>query len=124
MKYCPNADCRHRVTCGSQAEYLDHVTACPDCGAALVANPGSLVRLSSTLTQEDVIESAAPPEDERQRQARLDVRTGAFGILAGVAITIGTIMFPTERGTSLFAWGPIAYGVFRLVRGLERRAKA
>jgi len=125
MKYCPNANCRHRATSGSQAEFLDHVALCADCGAALVAAPGSLVQLppAPTPTQADPTESDEHPEDHRERQARLDVRTGVFGILAGLAITVGTIMFPTERGTSLFAWGPIAYGVFRLARGLDRRAK-
>jgi hypothetical protein len=125
MKHCPNANCRHRALSGSQAEYLDHVATCADCGAALVAERGSLVQLpSSTLTQGDPTGSEETPESLRDRQATLDVRTGVFGILAGLAITFGTIMFPTVSGTSLLAWGPIAYGVFRLVRGLERRAKA
>jgi hypothetical protein len=123
MKYCPNANCWHRATSGSQAEYLDHVAACADCGASLIAGPGSLVELPTRATQDDSVDSDEPPEDLRERQARLDVRTGVFGILAGVAITVGTIIFPTERGSSLLAWGPIAYGVFRLVRGLERKSK-
>ena len=123
MKYCPNTNCRHRATSGSQAEYLDHVAACADCGAPLVAGPGSLVELLATSMQDGSAESDESPEDLRELQARLDVRTGVFGILAGVAITLGTIIFPTERGTSLVAWGPIAYGVFRLVRGLERKPK-
>ena len=122
MKYCPNANCRHRAASGSQAEYLDHVAACADCGASLVAGPGSLVELPPT-TQEESSESAEPDEDLRDRQARLDVRTGVFGILAGVAITFGTMIFPTEKGASLLAWGPIVYGVFRLVRGLEQKPK-
>ena len=63
-------------------------------------------------------ESGEPQEDARARQARLDVRTGIFGIAAGLVITFGTLVFPTERGTSLIAWGPIGYGLYRLLRGL------
>ena len=123
MKYCPNANCPHRATSGFQAEYLDRIAACADCGASLVAGPGSLVKLPTRATQDDLAESEEPPEDLRERQARLDVQTGVFGIVAGLVITVGTIIFPTERGTSLLAWGPIAYGVFRLARGLERKPK-
>lgn len=119
MKYCPNANCGHRMTSGTQAEYLEHVAACADCGAALVATPGAMVQLPpSTLAQGDSTEPEEGPDDLRQRRARSDVRTGVFGILAGLAITAGTMVFPTEQGTYLFAWGPIAYGVYRLARGL------
>jgi len=121
MKYCPNAICGHRLTSHSQAEYLDHVAKCADCGAALVAEPGALVQLPpTTSTQEDSTAPEEGPEELRQRQARLDVLTGVFGMLAGAVITAGTMAFPTERGTYLFAWGPIAYGGYRLVRGLTR----
>ena len=117
MKYCPNAECRHRVASGSQAEYLDRIETCADCGAALVLEPGSLIALqpppSATLD-----ESAETQADLRSQQARQDVRTGVFGILAGLVITFGTIMFPNEHGTSLIAWGPIGYGLYRLIRGL------
>jgi hypothetical protein len=122
VKYCPNANCRHRLTSGSQAEYLDRVVACADCGAELVAAPGAMVQVpAAPATHEAGAE--AEDEDAQQRQARSDVLTGVFGILAGAAITFGTMVFPTERGTSLFAWGPIGYGVYRLFRGLERRTK-
>lgn len=122
MKYCPNANCRHRLTSGSQAEYLDRVAVCADCGAELVAAPGTVVQVpSAPVTHEDSAESAHGAEDAQERRARSDVLTGVFGILAGAAITFGTMVFPTERGTSLVAWGPIAYGVYRLVRGLEGR---
>jgi hypothetical protein len=118
MKYCPNANCRHRATAGSQAEYLDHVLACADCGTALVTDSGSMVRLP--VSSKDA-ESSVSRQELREQQATSDVRNGVFGLLAGVAITVGTIIFPTERGASLFAWGPMAYGLFRLARGLWRR---
>lgn len=109
------------MTSGSQAEYLDHVAACADCGAALVEAPGSMVQLPpSTSTEDESTEPEEGPEELQKRQARSDVLTGVFGILAGAAITIGTMVFPTERGTYLFAWGPIAYGAYRLGRGLIR----
>ena len=117
MKYCPNAECRHRVASGSQAEYLDRVETCADCGATLVPEPGSLIALQPQPSA-PLDESGEPQEDARAQQARHDVRTGVFGILAGLAITFGTIMFPNEHGTSLIAWGPIGYGLYRLIRGL------
>jgi len=85
--------------------------------------PGSLVDLPPTLTQAASAQSEDLLEDERERQARLDVRSGAFVILGGLLITFGTIIFPTEQGTWLFAWGPFAYGAFRLARGLQRKGK-
>ena len=121
MKYCPNANCRHLATSGSQAEYLERVAVCADCGAALVAEPGALVQLPPT--QHDSTESEETTEELADRQARLDVQSGVFAVLAGIAITIGTMFFPTNRGTSLVALGPILYGVVRLARGLDRGRK-
>lgn len=63
-------------------------------------------------------------EELRQRQARSDVRTGWFGIVAGLAITGMTVLIPTERGAILIAWGPILFGMYRLFRGLERRTES
>lgn len=122
MKYCPNANCRHREASGSQAEYLDHVAVCADCGAALVAEAGSWVALTPRAAVHDEAKASEPDEDLRDRQARKDVRAGMFAISAGMFITLVTIVVPTERGEVLLAWGPIAYGAYRLVRGLDRKA--
>ncbi len=39
MRYCPNLDCSHRQLTGSQAEFLDHVERCAECGVLLDTEP-------------------------------------------------------------------------------------
>lgn len=125
MKYCPNANCSHRLTSGSQAEYLDRVATCADCGAELVAAPGAMVRLPPDQPGQAESTGVVDGDEElRQRQARSDVRTGWFGIVAGLAITGMTFLIPTERGTILIAWGPILFGMYRLFRGHEQRTES
>lgn len=35
MRYCPNPDCRHRISTGNPAEFLEGITHCSDCGSPL-----------------------------------------------------------------------------------------
>jgi putative signal transducing protein len=39
LRYCPNLDCPYRQLTGSQAEFLDHVERCAECGTALTTEP-------------------------------------------------------------------------------------
>ena len=97
-------------------EYLDHVAACADCGASLVAQSGALVQLPPSSIADDSVDEGATAAE---RQARLDLRTGIFAIVAGFGFGIITIVVPTTHGAAVLPIGPILYGVYRLMRGLN-----
>ena len=112
------------MTAGAQAEYLDHVSKCGDCGAELVAVPGAFVKLAALPAQDLSLEDPAETAEEaRERQGRMDVMVGIFGIFGGIAITAGTYALALNGEVYLVAWGPIVFGVLRLVRGFWRRSK-
>jgi len=102
----------------SQAEYLDHIVKCKDCGAALVSEPGAFVETSAVSTQDDPVERMATVDDARERQARVDVVTGISVIVAGLVVTAGTYALALNGGVYLIAWGPMLFGVLRLSRGV------
>ncbi len=49
----------------------------------------------------------------------MDVMSGIFGIAAGIAITGATYALALNGGIYMVAWGPMAFGLVRLLRGLE-----
>lgn len=46
------------------------------------------------------------------------VIVGAVFVVIGLAISIGTIALAAPGGTYVVAWGPVGFGLFRVVRGL------
>lgn len=66
--------------------------------------------------EEDVAE---PDAIDRRNNPRLDIATGIFTIVTGGALWLGTRLLALNGGVYIVAWGPIAYGIVRLTRGLR-----
>jgi uncharacterized protein YbaR (Trm112 family) len=56
-----------------------------------------------------------PSEEAVQQRARRDMLYGGMIAVAGIALTVGTLLMGESR--YILAWGPIVYGVFRFIRG-------
>lgn len=109
---------------GSQAEYLDHISVCADCGTDLVEQPGSFLDPSVLEAREAMM--AAEVEDaateDAAMQSRMSVMTGVFCIVIGVGGSLVTYALALPGGVYVVAWGPVVYGAIQLVRGMEQRA--
>ena len=122
MKYCPNPFCPHRMQVGGQAEFRDDILVCSDCRVALVAEAEAFLTRDQVreLSQQAEADTGETVEELLERRSRMDVATGAFCVLAGVAITAATYVMALPGGVYMVAWGPMVFGIMRLMRGRER----
>lgn len=51
---------------------------------------------------------------------QMDLVVGALFLLGGLALTIITFAAASGGGTYVLAWGPMLYGIIRIVKGLAR----
>ena len=112
------------------AEFLDHATACNDCGMALVARealaaPETAQAVHAFLGAQVAV-AMAEAEAARdpaaiERAASLDIRVGVWVLLSCVVgfVLLNVMLAPT--GFNLAPTGLCAYAVIRIGRGLEAR---
>ncbi len=107
---------------GGQAEFRDDILVCSDCRVALVAEPETFLTRDQAreLLQQAVADSGETVEETVERRSRMDVVTGAFCVLVGLAVTAATYRMALPGGVYMVAWGPMVFGIMRLVRGLDR----
>ncbi len=135
MKYCPNPDCLYARRYKGPAEFLDHATACNDCGAPLV-DPDALGTaetaraLSAWKEARDGSAGSAHPyrggsvtRRTAGSSARIDVATGVALIGLSVVLLIGSHWSALSMGEGHYVvpFGPFLYGIFRLRRGVMNR---
>jgi len=54
---------------------------------------------------------------EAEALAEGEMRQGIVWFIIALAITGGTWLFASEGGTYFILWGPMIYGIYRLIRG-------
>jgi hypothetical protein len=120
VTYCPSLDCPHRLRVRSPAEFQAHVIECSDCGAKLVASKKEARAGIRAATQPPYREGRAPTEvaERAPNRGLNDKGVGVALIVGGLALTAFTYLFSSRigGGTYVFAWGPIAFGAYRLMR--------
>jgi hypothetical protein len=120
LKYCPSLSCPHRQRLGAPAEFLDRVSACSDCHAPLVTSE------ADAITGLDPVEggpyraarrSAVAPRSPLVPRAS-DTSVGLAFLLGGLGLTVLTFTLSSFSGGGyIVAWGPMLYGLYRLMRG-------
>lgn len=93
---------------------------CSDCGATLVASEEEARAGILAPTEPLYRESPARAEVTASPPGRRldDKGVGVALIVGGLALTVFTYLFSSRigGGTYLVAWGPIAFGAYRLLR--------
>jgi hypothetical protein len=107
---------------GGQAEFREDILVCSDCRVALVAEPETFLTRDQVRELSREVEAATgeTAEESLERRSRMDVATGAFCVLVGIAGTAATYVMALPGGVYMVAWGPMVFGIMRLMRGLER----
>jgi hypothetical protein len=122
VKYCPNLACPHRVRVKVPAEFVDRVSVCSDCATPLLASEQEAIEGIQPLAGGPYRGAARPAATAPPRSwARgSDTLMGAAFLGGGLLLTVFTFA-TASAGTGgrsyVVAWGPMAYGVYRLVRG-------
>jgi hypothetical protein len=118
VKYCPNLGCPHRRRVKAPAEFVDRVTACSDCETPLVDSEEEAIaglQAGSHGPYRSALTEAAPAAQGSTSRDRL---VGAAFLGGGLLLTLFTLMTAQGGNRSyVVAWGPMVYGVYRLIRG-------
>jgi hypothetical protein len=131
MKYCPNPSCRHTKRHKRAAEFLDHVETCNDCGMAVVPrdeldSEDTRLRVAAFHEQRsnEAREDKEAEDEVRGENANVDLGTGIALVVLGLALFFGPMFIQRadgQTGTFLIAIAPMAYGIYRIERGLSAR---
>jgi len=101
--------------------------ACRECGAAIGSRRAIRERLNAVedderrAREQDRLRADAPTEAEvrtRRQDAHADVITGVVAIIGSLLFTV--LAFAVNQSMVILATGAIAFGLFRIVRGLKR----
>jgi hypothetical protein len=96
------------------------VLVCSDCGTKLVASEEEARAGIRAATQPPYREGSARAEVAMRAPGRgtNDKGVGIALIVGGLALTAITYLYSSRLGggTYVVAWGPIAFGVYRLMR--------
>jgi hypothetical protein len=92
---------------------------CPECGG-LGGHLGTCQRVAKPFHESKLSEEVR----QGRPQSGDDLLFGAIFLAIGLFITFGTAAaaakFGTNNGGIIFAYGPVAYGAIRMIRGLVR----
>lgn len=99
-----------------------------DCPRCRLVNPPNAERCDCgyDFVSKTVEESYSRPAqlgivaEAIRSQGRKDLIVGAVWLALGTAVTVGTYATASRGGTYTVAYGAIAVGLFRIVRGISR----
>jgi hypothetical protein len=121
VKYCPNLACPHRGRVKAPAEFVDRVSVCSDCGTPLVGSEQEAIEGLQPVVGGPYRGVARPVEAAPRRFGARgsDTVVGAAFLGGGLLLTLFTYATASGGGGGHYvvAWGPMIYGIYRLVRG-------
>jgi hypothetical protein len=107
----------------SPAEFLDHVSVCSDCRTPLVNSELDAIEGINRLAFDPYRAPGARRIADPSRlppRAKNDTAIGLVFLVGGLLLTVFTYASASSSSGGaryIVAWGPMLYGVFRLIRG-------